>query len=455
MAFSSIFATEAGAYSVIELEDSLCAATDTASFTLNVRPLPVVDAGADRFDCFGDTLLLGTVGLGGQIYSWGGSADLLSTTGAQVAYVSTYSLNESTLILSTFKNGCSDSDTVVVETFPKPEAQIIGASELCAGDTLSIVGLGGEGVLWSPPAQFDNPSSAATRYHALADTDIQLTVSSAAGCRDSVVRLVEVHHATPAVFSASVHKGCIPFDVSLTALFSDPATSYQWTLAGVVYPVDSSAIALDIDRIGLHPIRLKTSYEGCTDTYQLDETIRGFDTFADFSFSPPAPSISSPEVFFHNESDLGTRAIWTVDSVAVSDSENLAHSFPEVAAALYEVCVDVTSDQGCHDRHCEPIRVAPDFFVYMPTAFTPDGDGLNDLFGAELTNIGADEYRFFITDRWGELVFETTEIGKKWDGSQNGGGYFCESGVYIWSLELKPTHSLKVERYTGQVVLVR
>jgi gliding motility-associated-like protein len=101
------------------------------------------------------------------------------------------------------------------------------------------------------------------------------------------------------------------------------------------------------------------------------------------------------------------------------------------------------------------VVVRDDFYLYIPTAFTPDGDGLNDLFGPVLSRIDLAEYRFWITNRNGLVVFETNEPTRKWDGSAPGSGYYEGSGVYFWQLIARPDFNLETKVYQGKVVLVR
>ena len=88
----------------------------------------------------------------------------------------------------------------------------------------------------------------------------------------------------------------------------------------------------------------------------------------------------------------------------------------------------------------------------MPTAFTPDGDGINDIFMPKAQNLSSEYYEFRIHDRWGKMLFYTTEIGKGWDGKFN--GEKCEPGVYTYYIKYLNEENLKTEKY-GVVILVR
>jgi len=77
----------------------------------------------------------------------------------------------------------------------------------------------------------------------------------------------------------------------------------------------------------------------------------------------------------------------------------------------------VINDIGCFDEVSKPFK--PPFSVYLPTAFTPDGDGLNDIFKAEAEYVQT--FELLIYDRWGNLVFKSNDIDQGWNGDTSGG----------------------------------
>ncbi|MEO8733862.1 MAG: gliding motility-associated C-terminal domain-containing protein, partial [Flavobacteriales bacterium] len=104
---------------------------------------------------------------------------------------------------------------------------------------------------------------------------------------------------------------------------------------------------------------------------------------------------------------------------------------------------------GCVDTLVKIIHVAPEFNLYMPTAFTPDGDGINDIFGVVGTNIQSFHMRIF--DRWGNQVFETEDPTKGWDGTIN--GHKPVTGVYTYMYRFLGPSGQTADRY-GSVMLV-
>lgn len=79
------------------------------------------------------------------------------------------------------------------------------------------------------------------------------------------------------------------------------------------------------------------------------------------------------------------------------------------------------------------VEVIPYMNIYIPNSFTPNGDGLNDTFGAIGEAIG--EYTMQVFNRWGQLVFESTNYGKQWDGTYD--GQPVPTGSYVYKLRAK------------------
>ncbi len=179
---------------------------------------------------------------------------------------------------------------------------------------------------------------------------------------------------------------------------------------------------------------------------------------ASFRFSPDPINSEDPLVFFDNTSFAGMNAIylWEFDSLGTSDKFEPSFKFPDGINDTYQV--DLTAFDpvtGCIDTFSEVINVRPQTLIYVPNAFTPDGNGLNDLWGPVLTNIDPTEYRLTVFNRMGEIVFVTSDIKQKWNGSFRGNDFYAEPGVYVWQIETKNEVSLEDIKLEGQVTLVR
>jgi gliding motility-associated-like protein len=111
--------------------------------------------------------------------------------------------------------------------------------------------------------------------------------------------------------------------------------------------------------------------------------------------------------------------------------------------------VEVSDSNNCSGK--DSITISPCEKFFIPNAFTPNNDGLNDIFKPIILGTLVN-YKFTIYDRWGQLVFQSSEIGKGWNGMMNGS--YQPAGVYVWTCRYQ-TVGNKENFRKGTVVLVR
>src|SRR5690606_39182664 len=96
------------------------------------------------------------------------------------------------------------------------------------------------------------------------------------------------------------------------------------------------------------------------------------------------------------------------------------------------------NELGCTDTIFREVHVEDVFLTYIPNAFSPNGDGINELFFVEGNDISPDEFQLLIFDRWGKEVFGTADRFQPWNGRWGGGdGEVLPQGVYVWRLKLR------------------
>lgn len=147
---------------------------------------------------------------------------------------------------------------------------------------------------------------------------------------------------------------------------------------------------------------------------------------------------------------------WEFDSLDTSNDFEPSYKFPDGINDNYTVTLTAIDPvTGCVDDYKDILKIKPEMLIYVPNAFTPDGDGKNDLWAPVLTNVDAENYKLTVYDRLGELVFTTTDIKQKWNGNLMNGDYYVEPGVYVWMIETKNQISLEEVNMKGIVTVVR
>jgi len=117
----------------------------------------------------------------------------------------------------------------------------------------------------------------------------------------------------------------------------------------------------------------------------------------------------------------------------------------------------VTNDYGCNtDTFNFEIIVLSDLAFWLPNAFTPDNDGVNDYFYPVIDRALEIDYHFSIWNRGGQLIWQTNNITQKWDGNSSliSTDHAVEPEVYIWKLTIQDLKGI-VNRYTGSVLVIR
>ena len=111
----------------------------------------------------------------------------------------------------------------------------------------------------------------------------------------------------------------------------------------------------------------------------------------------------------------------------------------------------VENEFGCSDQETNQIQVNESFTFFVPNAFTPNGDGMNDYFQAEATGIL--DFHMKIYDRWGELIYSSEDIHQGWDGNVFS-GEVMGSGTYMYHISLLD-YNEKLWIYNGEFDLMR
>ena len=172
---------------------------------------------------------------------------------------------------------------------------------------------------------------------------------------------------------------------------------------------------------------------------------------AAFSYNPSEPSELDPNVSFNDLSKGAVTWLWDFgDNSATSTLENPNHSYASVGT--YIVKLTITDANGCISTISYTLEVNAKFLFYIPNAFTPNGDGVNDYFAPE----GMHDliYEMTIYNRWGEQVFQTSDNSLPWSGVVAGTNKLAEEGVYVYNVRFKDSHYTS-KLLVGTVTLLR
>ena len=95
------------------------------------------------------------------------------------------------------------------------------------------------------------------------------------------------------------------------------------------------------------------------------------------------------------------------------------------------------------------------FTLFVPNGFSPNGDGINDVFKVSGNAIDFEEYEFNIFNRWGQVIFSSTSPEDVWTGEFNNGEYYVGNSQYQYLLKVKSVFEYNEREYSGSILLFR
>ncbi|MCW3084739.1 MAG: hypothetical protein JWP12_2105 [Bacteroidetes bacterium] len=454
----------AGTYICTITDSHSCSVTATVIITEPTQVVLTPVANVTICNSGSTTISTSASGGNGGIYHylWTPTNDTISNPVVSPAVTTVYTVN------ATDANGCpAASQTVTVTVNPPLAVATAGTAAICPGSTTPISatpsnGAGGSyTVSWLPVAGLDDPTSLTP--NATPATTTTYTVTANDGCSPAVTNTVTVTvlPLPVPVFTANATSGCAP----LCATFTDASTISSGSISGWGWDFNDGALATGSTAIhcfanpNQYTVTLTdTSAAGCiaSVTYTNYITVNAI-PHAVFT-APASTGIVVPVVPYTDQSTVQSGSItswnWnfgeTGSSSNTSHLQNPSHTFSEVGT--YCAHLVVTSNNGCVDSTDVCIVIDPEFTFFVPNAFSPNGDGINDEFYGKGDFIH--DFEMSIYDRWGNLLFFTDDIDKHWNGTANHGNEVAQMDTYVYVIKLKDNKDKK-HQYIGSVTLVK
>lgn len=451
---------------------------DFAIDDIQVRPVgPDVTSGFDneptttivKSVCFQDNKTVSMSGNMGAYYSnpslqWqqsiNGGIIWLDISGATAA---TYSRTFSTPDTFLFRLSGGDASNVsnpncrVVSNVIKVEVDglpksytIANNSPVCSGQDLKFKGEGAAAYLWTGPNGFyDNISSPHIFFSSLKDSGMYyVEVFSLGGChvKDST-------HVT--IIGTDVHAGpdtvlCKGQSVQLKA---SKGASYAWLPSTGLSNTTSISPKASPGTTTVYTVTV-TDKDGCSDTAQVEVKIKNKKEAKALIAGTEWLCRSSDTASFISKStgDINSR-YWDFGNGQTDFSEKppTQHYLIPDNKNSYKVMLTIKDTVGCADTTYHILKIVDNCYIAVPTAFTPNNDGVND-FLSPLNAYKATNLLFRVFNRNGKTVFETRDWTKRWDGRLR--GMEQGSGTYVWMLEYNDATGKKIS-LKGTTILIR
>ncbi|MDB4534556.1 PKD domain-containing protein [Vicingaceae bacterium] len=450
-----------GFVDVILSTDILVCSSESDSIRIYFVSPPTVYAGLDTNFCANEVIQLnGTITGGSQSGSWlSQGTGMFSNSNLLTTFYIPSALDVTNggvnlILTSSSAFGCIPDDDTLTVTFIEPPVANFSVVDACQNEPSSFTDL-------STPASninswawdFGGGSTSSNQnpiytFNTNGTVSVELIVGATNGCFDTIrndatlyplpfpdFTPLAVCENNPSEFydnsfiAAPNQLSSFTYVFNLTDSISGSQATYTYPLAGV-FPVTYYV----------------TSTFGCTaDTTKMVTVLEGPD--ANFSMNPN-PAQAYEDVVFTDLSQGDQISLWVWDfgNGSGDNLQNTLYSYSD--GGTYQVVLTVTDIKGCFDSTAQELLIV--LPPLLPTAFTPNGDGENDVFkirGGPFTAT-----IFSIYNNWGELIFQTDDATIGWDGSFEGNN--SPLGVYTWTFEVEIIGG-EIIKKSGDVTLMR
>lgn len=456
-----------------------------SSVMITINPVITVSAGLDDTICIGSTATLaGVFGGGATSGTWsggGGGTFNPNNAASNAVYTPSVAESEAGFVSLTFTTDdpfgpCpSVSDNMMLTIKPSPTANAGPGQYVCAGSNITLAGtIGGAATsgTWSGGTGTYSPGNTALNAvytpsiaeYSADSIVLTLTTNNPIGlpCLESSSNTAVYFYKNPVVnFAVNDSAGCPVHCVNFTDLSSvgggSAITSWTWGFGDNSPDSIGQSPSHCYSQTGSYDITLTaTSTNNCSVTLTIPQMVEVFSIpVAGFHPTPNPATVLNPEVTFADQSSSDVNYwFWSFgdgDTVSMN-TPNPIHLFPNDSSGIYYASLIVQNASGCSDTVIHEIVIGPEFSFFIPNAFTPNNDDVNDYFRGE--GFGILKYELMIFDRWGNMIFYSEDINKPWNGKANNGSEGAQQDVFIWKVKLTDIFRKKHD-FIGTVTIVK
>lgn len=411
--------------------------TNGAVVSVSVIQSPTIAAAASSYTiCEYGTVYLNANGA--NSYHWAPVTGANSINGSNI----TATPGKSTLFTVWGSNGtCTGSTTVFVKTVPSPDVQVDAlANQVCPGASVAITAKGAQSLAWFPASSLSSNTGSTVIAWPASSTNYTIVGINSDGtvtCSQQVSYSVMVAPLAVARVSGDVNI-CAG---GRTGLRASGGNTYSWTPGAGLNKTDVPNITASPSVATVYTVHV--SYNGnCGSSATVQVLVH------------PNPFVyAGRDTTFNRDEPMNLNASGDGILTWISGNGILCSGCPDTritprANGCY--IVEAVSNYGCKAQDEVCITLTDLYEVYIPNSFTPNNDGLNDVF--MIYGTGISELTMEIYDRWGERLFSSSDQATGWNG--NFKGEDCNPGVYVYSISYKGLNFRKHFR-TGHVTIVK
>ncbi len=259
-------------------------------------------------------------------------------------------------------------------------------------------------------------------------------------------------------FTADTTLGCLPLMVELIDSTPGNVSDRHWIIDGISYSASTANYLHVFENAYCYNVGLASLNDfGCRDTLWKTNYICPYpNPYMAFGFMPQHPDIAEPEVNFYAGNTAVESVVWDFGDGTGSVEFNPMHYFANIVPAEFKVCLTGIDSNQCATEVCDFVTVGSGFKFYMPNAYTPDQDGLNDGFRPVMdSKREIAKFQMWIFNRDGEKIYESEDFNQAWYGNSNDSNYYVKDGVYLWKVKVWLNGDVEPKEFNGNVIIVR
>lgn len=432
-----------GTYNVRLIIRDSSGCIDTFSKSVSVAYKHFANAGRDTTLCLFNgnvtTFLVGNKG--SKSYAWTPTSGLSNSSSANT--YATLSVPTTYYLAATDSFGCVDKDTVFVNLYP--QAIVLASpkdTSVCAGTILQLHAKGAARYQWSPITGLDFDTIANPILKATTSTTYMVKGTNSNGCIGFDSLKVTIEKAVLVDAQPKNVAGCANDKVQLNV--TGDAAFYKWSPAEGLSADSIADPIVTISKSRTYYVTGKT-LAGC----------EGYDSVVIIMYPNPVVDAYSSENFIKCRGGsirLNATGANSYEWQPAEFCDDNKISSPMVNPMKTTVfTVTGSNNLGCKATDTISVIFEGKAVVYIPNAFTPDGDGINDKFGV-IDNCNLKFHSMRIFDRWGENLFTSFNQSEKWDGTYD--GKRCNMEVYFYIINGTDLEGNEVMK-SGDFTLVR
>lgn len=372
--------------------------------------------------------------------------------------------------------GCvTQPGTVTVGIYDAFTVDIDADDLICLGDEVLLSAInvtGGEGNGYAYEFSYAGVTYAAgaedqSQFVPPLTGDFCVTVSEACSTPPVTACMeVEVEQPFDLQLAADTTRGCVPQNLVFAHDLPAPLVDSQFWDFGDDGTSASAGPIHTYAEPGVFDVSVTVvTTTGCVNTLIVDNYIQIF-TPPSVGFDAGPQPTTAPDTRIDFNSSVSSNVVnwnWSFipgDAEAVSFEPDPTFTFPMGNGGIYPVTLTVIDTNGCQSAVTREVEIFDFFNVFIPNSFTPNNDGFNDIWAVYGSDIDPDRFELTVYNRWGQLVFETTDIEEGWIGQADDESlpeqwYFAQDGIFAYRVVLYSESTNEKREIKGYLNLSR